>query len=101
MMPLGFRAAKGLLAGSLHRVLWDDCHIQASADSYCWSAGLAISRVAPRNLHHPVYYPKKAFEMIFADIIPNPHKETLTLGTAYDAHILLVCPLAPMFTGVA
>jgi hypothetical protein len=32
--------------------------------------------------------------MIFADIISNPHKETLTLGTAYDAHILLVCPFS-------
>lgn len=94
MTRLGFRAAKGLLAGSLHRV-WADCHIQAGTDPYCWSARLAISRVAPRNLRRPaVYYPKKAFEMLFADIIPNPHRDTLTLGTAYDGHLLLVCPFS-------
>jgi hypothetical protein len=68
MMRLGFRAAKGLLAGSLHRV-WDDCHIQAGPDTYCWSARLAISRTAPRNMRRPVYYPTKAFEMIFVDVI--------------------------------
>jgi hypothetical protein len=54
MTRLGFRAAKGLLTGTLHRV-WDDCHIQASPDPYCWSAKLAISRTAPRNLRRPVY----------------------------------------------
>jgi hypothetical protein len=32
--------------------------------------------------------------MIFADIIPNPNKESLTIGTAYPAHILLVCPFS-------
>jgi hypothetical protein len=93
IIRLGFRAAKGLLAGSLHRV-WEDCHIQATADPYCWSARLAISRVAPRNLRRPVYYPKKSFEMVFVDIIPNPHKETLTLNTAYDGHLLIVCPFS-------
>jgi len=45
-------------------------------------------------MRRPVYYPKKAFEMIFLDIIPNPHKETLTIGTAYDGHLLIVCPFS-------
>jgi hypothetical protein len=94
MTRLGFRAAKGLLAGSLHRV-WDDCHIQAGPDPYCWSARLAISRTAPRNLRRPVYYPKRPFEMVFVDVIPNPHKDTLTfLATAYDGHLLIVCPFS-------
>jgi hypothetical protein len=91
MTRLGFRSAKGLLAGSLHRV-WDDCHVQAGPDSYCWSARLAISRTAPRNLHRPIYYPKHPFEMVYVDVIPNPHRQSLTRSTAYDGHLLIVCP---------
>jgi hypothetical protein len=93
MQRLGFRATKGLLTGTLHRI-WEDCHIQAGPDTYCWSSKLAISRTAPRNLHRPVYYPTKPFEMIFVDVIKNPHQETLTLSTTYDGHLLIVCPFS-------
>jgi hypothetical protein len=34
MTRLGFHSAKGLLAGSLHRI-WDDQHISAGPDPYC------------------------------------------------------------------
>ena len=30
--------------------------------------------------------------MIFLDIIPNPFKDSLTSSTAFEAHLLIVCP---------
>jgi hypothetical protein len=32
--------------------------------------------------------------MVFVDVIPNPHKDTLTLATAFDGHLLTVCPFS-------
>jgi hypothetical protein len=41
-----------------------------------------------------VYYPKQAFKMVFVDVIPNPHRDTLTLATAYEGHLLIICPFS-------
>jgi hypothetical protein len=41
-----------------------------------------------------VYYPTKAFEMIFVDLIKNPFQESLTVSTAYAGHLLIVCPFS-------
>jgi urease alpha subunit len=32
--------------------------------------------------------------MVFVDVVPNPHRESLTVGTAYDGHLLIVCPFS-------
>jgi urease alpha subunit len=30
--------------------------------------------------------------MVYVDVIPNPHRQSLTRSTAYDGHLLIVCP---------